>query len=63
MQGTSGWARFRRSEAASGLSMIAPPGIYVILLLAVPLFTVLLTSFYTDGVTETGAKAVLPILC
>ena len=62
MQGTSGWARFRRSEAASGLSMIAPPGIYVILLLAVPLFTVLLTSFYTDGVTETGAKTVLPIL-
>ena len=62
MQGTSGWARFRRSEAASGLSMIAPPGIYVILLLAVPLFTVLLTSFYTDGVTETGSKAVLPIL-
>jgi len=42
--------------------MIAPPGIYVILLLAVPLFTVLLTSFYTDGVTETGAKAALPIL-
>ena len=62
MQGTSGWARFRRSEAASGLSMIAPPGIYVILLLAVPLFTVLLTSFYTDGVTETGSKAALPIL-
>jgi len=42
--------------------MVAPPGIYVILLLAVPLFTVLLTSFYTDGVTETGAKAALPIL-
>jgi len=62
MQGSSGWARFRRSEAASGLSMVAPPGIYVILLLAVPLFTVLLTSFYTDGVTETGAKAALPIL-
>ncbi len=62
MQGSSGWARFRRSEAASGLSMIAPPGIYVILLLAVPLFTVLLTSFYTDGVTETGAKTALPIL-
>jgi len=62
MQGSSGWARFRRSESASGLSMIAPPGIYVILLLAVPLFTVLLTSFYTDGMTETGAKAALPIL-
>ena len=62
MQGTSGWARFRRSEAASGLSMIAPPGIYVILLLAVPLITLLLTSFYTDDLTETGAKTVLPIL-
>ena len=62
MQGTSGWARFRRSEAASGLSMIAPPGIYVILLLAAPLITVLLTSFYTDGVTGTGSKAALPIL-
>jgi spermidine/putrescine transport system permease protein len=62
MQGTGAWARFRRSEAASGLAMIAPPGIYVILLLAVPLFTVVLTSFYTDGVTETGAKTALPIL-
>ena len=62
MQGTSGWARFRRSEAASGLSMIAAPGLYVILLLAAPLITVLLTSFYTDGVTGTGAKAALPIL-
>ena len=61
MDGSSGWARFRRSEAASGLVMMAPPGLFAILLLAVPLFTVLLSSFYTDGTTETGVKTVLPI--
>jgi spermidine/putrescine transport system permease protein len=61
MQGTGAWARFRRSEAANGLSMMAPPGIYVVLLLAVPLLTVLMTSFYTPGTTETGLKTALPI--
>lgn len=62
MAESSRWARFRRSEAASGLAMISPPGLYVILLLAAPLFTVLLVSFYTDGRTETGLKTALPIL-
>ncbi len=59
---TSAWDRFKRSETATGLSLIALPGLYVILLLAVPLFTVLVTSFYTDGTNEAGVKAVLPIL-
>ncbi len=62
MSDTSGWGRFRRSEAATGLSLISLPGAYVIFLLAVPLFTVLLTSFYTDGTNDAGVKAVLPIL-
>lgn len=62
MAETSGWARFRRSEAASGLSMISPPAFYCILLLAIPLGTVILFSFFTDGRTETGLRTALPIL-
>ncbi|QYK40011.1 MAG: ABC transporter permease [Paracoccaceae bacterium] len=62
MAETSGWARFRRSEAASGLAMIGLPGFYVILLLAIPLGTVLLVSFFTDGRTETGLRTALPVL-
>jgi spermidine/putrescine transport system permease protein len=62
MSDASSWARFGRSEAATGLSLIALPGLYVILLLAAPLLTVLLVSFYTDGTTETGLKTALPVL-
>jgi spermidine/putrescine transport system permease protein len=62
MSETSGWARFRGSEAGTGLSLIGLPGLFVILMLAAPLVTVLLTSFYTDGTNDAGAKAVLPIL-
>ncbi|HMO70226.1 MAG TPA: ABC transporter permease [Paracoccaceae bacterium] len=61
MPETSGWARFRRSEQASGLGLIGLPGLYVILLLAVPLGTVLMVSFFTDGRTETGLRTALPI--
>lgn len=41
--------RFRGSEAANGLAMISPTAIYAILLLAAPLITILLYSFWTDG--------------
>jgi spermidine/putrescine transport system permease protein len=62
MAESSGWARFRRSEAASGLAMVSPTAIYAILLLAAPLGTVVLFSFFTDGRTETGLRTALPIL-
>jgi spermidine/putrescine transport system permease protein len=62
MSDTSSWGRFSRSETATGLSLISLPGVYVILLLAVPLFTVLLTSFYTDGYNEAGLQVPLPDL-
>ena len=41
--------RFWSTEAASGLTLISPTAIYVILLLAVPLGTIIITSFLTDG--------------
>ena len=41
--------RFWGTEAASGLTLISPTAIYVILLLAVPLGTIIITSFMTDG--------------
>ena len=62
MADTSGWARFRRSEAASGLSLIAPPAVYATLLLAIPLGTVVLFSFFTDGRSESGLRTALPVL-
>jgi spermidine/putrescine transport system permease protein len=43
------WGRFRESEAASGLAMISPTAIYATLLLAAPLVTIFLYSFWTDG--------------
>ena len=42
--------------------MISPPAFYAILLLAIPLGTVILFSFFTDGRTETGLRTALPIL-
>jgi spermidine/putrescine transport system permease protein len=42
-------SRFWGSEAASGLALISPPALYAILLLAAPLATTLLYSFFTDG--------------
>ncbi len=36
-------------EAAQGLRMVAPPFLYAILLLAVPLLTILAYSFFKDG--------------
>jgi len=42
-------ARFRGSEAASGLAMISPTALYATLLLAAPLVTIFLYSFWTDG--------------
>ncbi len=47
-QGT-GWGRFRRTEAASGLFLVSPTLLYAILLLAAPLGTILIFSFMTDG--------------
>jgi spermidine/putrescine transport system permease protein len=43
------WDRFRRSEAASGYLLVSPPAIYVILLLAAPMATVLVFSFLTSN--------------
>lgn len=56
----SGWARFWRSEAGSGVAMVSPTAIYAIILLAIPLGTVILFSFFTDGRTATGLRTVLP---
>ncbi|MDO5631389.1 MAG: ABC transporter permease [Paracoccus sp. (in: a-proteobacteria)] len=42
----------RRSEAAQGYSLIAPPFIYAVLVLAAPLLTILSYSFLTDGYLE-----------
>lgn len=53
------WARFRKTEAASGLALVSPTALYAILLLAAPMATVLVYSFLTDGVTETGVKTIL----
>lgn len=55
------WERFRRSEAFSGLALVSPTALYAILLLAVPMFTVLLFSVLTDGRTAAGLRTVLPI--
>ena len=44
-----GKARFRGSEAANGLAMISPTALYATLLLAAPLVTIFLYSFWTDG--------------
>ncbi|MDO5613979.1 MAG: ABC transporter permease [Paracoccus sp. (in: a-proteobacteria)] len=42
----------RRSEAAQGYSLIAPPFVYAVLVLAAPLLTILSYSFLTDGYLE-----------
>jgi spermidine/putrescine transport system permease protein len=60
MADSSGWARVRRSETAKGLTIISPPALYAILLLAVPLATVFLVSFYTDVRNEAGLKVQVP---
>jgi spermidine/putrescine transport system permease protein len=52
MAQTSAKGGFRQSEAASGLALISAPGLYAILLLAAPLGTIVLTSFFTDGYLE-----------
>ena len=46
------WARLRRAEGGNGLLLVAPPGLYAVLLLAAPLGTILLYSFLTDGYLE-----------
>ena len=38
-----------RSDAAQGLALIGPPGLYALVVLAAPLGTILLYSFLTDG--------------
>ncbi len=44
--------RLGRSEASSGLMLISPTALYAILLLAAPLATVVLYSFFKDGYLE-----------
>lgn len=41
-------ARFRNSETARGLALIAPPALYALLLLAVPLGAILAFSFWSQ---------------
>ncbi|MDO5706099.1 MAG: ABC transporter permease [Paracoccus sp. (in: a-proteobacteria)] len=45
-------AASRRSEAAQGYTLIAPPFLYAVLVLAAPLLTILSYSFLTDGYLE-----------
>ncbi|MFN3273549.1 MAG: ABC transporter permease [Paracoccus sp. (in: a-proteobacteria)] len=40
------------SEAKAGLTLIAPPFLFALLILAAPLLTILATSFLTDGYLE-----------
>lgn len=49
---TSRWGKWRQTEAANGLLMVSPTAIYAILMLAAPLGTILLYSFFTDGYLE-----------
>lgn len=52
MDATTRWGRFRRSEAASGLVLISPTFLYVLVLLALPLAATVGFSFLTDGYLE-----------
>ncbi len=45
----SRWARFRKTEAASGLMLVSPTALYAILLLAAPLLTVVIFSLMVDS--------------
>lgn len=47
-----GLSRFEEPEAKSGYLLIAPPFIYSVLLLAVPVALIVLYSFWTDGYLE-----------
>ncbi|MEH7826958.1 ABC transporter permease [Gemmobacter denitrificans] len=49
MDNGSSKGRFWNSEAASGLTLISPPAIYAILLLAAPLVTVVVYSLMVDA--------------
>lgn len=50
-QGT-GTEGFLSREARTGLTLIAPPGLYALLLLAMPIATIVVYSFLTDGYLE-----------
>ena len=56
MTSASRRGRRLRSQAANGYGMIAPPALYALLLLALPLATVVYLSFMTDG---TGVREVI----
>gem|GEM_PF-4431095 len=47
-------AFFRSSEEKAGFTLVSPPAIYALLLLAAPLGTVLLFSVLTGGNGEVG---------
>jgi spermidine/putrescine transport system permease protein len=57
MSFSSTWGRIRRSPAFSGYALISPTALYVVLLLAAPLATVVYLSFQADG---TGVREVIP---
>ena len=44
--------RLGRSESANGLALVSPPLLYALLMLAAPLATIVLYSFWTDGYLE-----------
>jgi spermidine/putrescine transport system permease protein len=44
--------RALRSEGGKGLTMVAPPLVYALLLLAAPLATIVLFSFWTQNFLE-----------
>jgi spermidine/putrescine transport system permease protein len=52
MSAESRWSKWRQTEGANGLLMVSPTAIYAILMLAAPLGTILLYSFFTDGYLE-----------
>ena len=52
MDARTRWGRFRRTEAASGLTLVSPPLIYALLMLAAPLGAIVVYSFLTDGELE-----------
>ena len=49
VSGQKARARWHTSDAARGLGLVAPPGLFAVVVLAAPLATILLYSFLTDG--------------
>jgi spermidine/putrescine transport system permease protein len=58
MSGGNASTPFAQTESFKGLRLISPTLFYCLLLIAVPLATVVLFSFMTDAITDTGQKIV-----